>query len=459
MRATILLALVALLLPRLAQAGPYSDGLAARKRKDWPTCARLFEEAARGPLGGMESAWRYQSAARCAALSGNGDDAFRLLGLAAERGLHDAKRLTDDGDLAALRDDPRWAGTVDAWKRKEQELLKSIRDPALRGEILALAEEDQAARLGVMPPNKPTPEDFARLTAADERSTARMTQIVKAHGWPGKSLVGDDGSRRAWLLVQHADRDVAFQKECLALLEKAVKSGEADGINLAYLADRVAVAEGRKQVYGTQFDDDNEPSPIEDEAHVDERRNAIGLAPLAEYRKEVQDLYGTPDEIRVNRVKWFVEHYAARWDEKGRDSVVAMTAPDPDGVFITAESPRIWVGFPTMMPAVEGAFQAFDSRKSTVRDLRVQLLAGGKVAVATFLIDTEGQYQGKPFATSGMRMTYVLEDRSRRWMLVSAHGSLPLAEAGRSARTPGPDAVPAPLDQGPGGAPAAVGER
>jgi ketosteroid isomerase-like protein len=282
-----------------------------------------------------------------------------------------------------------------------------------------------------------------------------MKQIVKAHGWPVKGLVGDDGSRRAWLLVQHADRDVAFQKECLVLLEQAVKSGEADGINLAYLADRVATAEDRKQVYGTQFDD-GEPLPIEDEAHVDERRQAIGLAPLAEYRKEVQELYGTPDEIRVNRVKWFVGHYVARWDAKDRESVVAMTAPDADGVFITAESPRIWVGFPTMMPAVEGVFRAFDSRRSTVRDLRVKLLAGGKVAVATFVLDTEGQHQGKPFATSGMRMTYVLEDRDRRWMLVSAHGSLPVAVADRSAQMPGPDAVPVPLDLGPGGVPAAV---
>jgi ketosteroid isomerase-like protein len=430
MRATILLGFVLLLLPRLAQAGPYPEGLAARQRKDWPTCARLLEEAARGPLGRLESASRYQSAARCAALGGNRDDAFRLLGLAAERGLHDPKRLTDDGDLASLHDDPRWAGTVDAWRQSEQELLKSIRDPALRAEILALAEEDQAARLRTMPPNKPTPADHARLTAADEKSTARMKEIVKTHGWPGKSLVGDDGARRAWLLVQHADRDVAFQKECLALLEQAVKAGEADGVSLAYIADRVATAEDRKQVYGTQFGD-GEPLPIEDEAHVDERRQAIGLAPLAEYRAEVQALYGTPDEIRVRRVKWFVGHYVARWDAKDRDSIAAMTAADADGVFITAESPRIWVGFPTMIPTVEEVLRALDARRSTVRDLRVQLLAGGKVAVATFLLDTEGQVQGKPFATSGMRMTYVLEDRNRRWMLVSAHGSLPVAGVAR----------------------------
>jgi hypothetical protein len=61
------------------------------------------------------------------------------------------------------------------------------------------------------------------------------------------------------------------------------------------------------------------------------------------------------------------------------------------------------------------------------------LLPGGKAAVATFILDVEGQYEGKPFATSGMRMTYVLEERYNKWFLVSAHGSLPVSEANGSA--------------------------
>ena len=405
-------------------ADPTRAGKEAYDRKDWPACARLYEESAAAAPDRLDGANRYQAAACCAALGGTPDEAFRLLGLSAQRGLREPKHLTDDEDLASLRTDPRWPGAVEAVRRNEAAFLASFSNPALRAEILAMAEEDQAARRRVMAPNEPTPADFARLTAMDERNTARMKEIVKTHGWPGKSLVGDDGSRRAWLLVQHADRDVAFQKECLALLEEAVKSGEADGVNLAYLADRVATAEGRKQVYGTQFGD-GEPLPIEDEANVDARRKAIGLAPLAEYRKEVQAMYGTPDEIRVRRVRWFVENYVARWDEKRKDAIVAMTASDADGVFVTAESPRIWVGFPTMVSAIEEVLRGLDSRRSTVRDLRVKLLAGGRVAVATFLLDTEGTREAMPFAVSGMRMTYVLEDRDRRWMLVSAHGSLP----------------------------------
>jgi len=120
-----------------------------------------------------------------------------------------------------------------------------------------------------------------------------MKEILAANGWPGKKLVGEDGARAAWLLVQHADRDRAFQKQCLVLLEKAAKAGEASGKELAYLTDRVAVAEGRKQTYGVMFKGDMvTPEPIEDEEHVDERRKAVGLPSMAEYRKQMQEMYG-----------------------------------------------------------------------------------------------------------------------------------------------------------------------
>jgi hypothetical protein len=95
-------------------------------------------------------------------------------------------------------------------------------------------------------------------------------------------------------LVQHADQDRAFQKRCLKLLAEAVKKGEASPEHLAYLTDRVRVADKEKQVYGTQFhevDGKMEPYPIEDEANVDGRRKEVGLPPLAEYRKMIEELY------------------------------------------------------------------------------------------------------------------------------------------------------------------------
>jgi hypothetical protein len=55
------------------------------------------------------------------------------------------------------------------------------------------------------------------------------------------------------------------------------------------LEDRILMKEGRKQIYGTQVYSGPETGgklqlyPIEDEAHVDERRAAVGMPPLAEY--------------------------------------------------------------------------------------------------------------------------------------------------------------------------------
>ena len=97
------------------------------------------------------------------------------------------------------------------------------------------------------------------MTDVDHGNTARMKQIVARYGWPGYKLVAKDGAHQAWLLVQHADADLAFQTDCLAKLESAVAAGDASPTHLAYLHDRVAVAEKRKQRYGTQYG-----APIED---------------------------------------------------------------------------------------------------------------------------------------------------------------------------------------------------
>src|SRR5437764_14843059 len=97
------------------------------------------------------------------------------------------------------------------------------------------------------------PNALANTMRIDDENAVWLREVVTRFGWPGRTLVGDDGAHAAWLLAQHADRDRPFQKRCLGLLQKAVKSGEASGRDLAYLTDRVLVAEGKKQLYGTQF--------------------------------------------------------------------------------------------------------------------------------------------------------------------------------------------------------------
>jgi hypothetical protein len=127
----------------------------------------------------------------------------------------------------------------------------------------------------------------------DQKNQTRLRQIVDQHGWPGKALVGKDAAHAAWLLVQHADGDLAFQKRCLRLMQAAPK-GDVELQDIAYLTDRTLVAQKKKQVYGTQLQGQGgnfTPQPIEDEANVDQRRAEVGLPPLAEYLKAARAGY------------------------------------------------------------------------------------------------------------------------------------------------------------------------
>jgi hypothetical protein len=127
-------------------------------------------------------------------------------------------------------------------------------------------------------------------------NTKWLKGVVERHGWPTNRLVGADGARAAWLLVQHADADPEFQRRCLELMAKLPKN-EVSQSNLAYLTDRVLLAEGKKQLFGTQFtavDGKWKPRPLEDEANVDKRRAEAGLPPLAEYIKLIEQEYGSP---------------------------------------------------------------------------------------------------------------------------------------------------------------------
>jgi hypothetical protein len=156
-------------------------------------------------------------------------------------------------------------------------------DDGLRAELLRRVEKDQVARKAL---------DTDAMLEADGENLPWLKEVVAAHGWPGASLVGTDGAHAAWLLAQHADADPAFQRQCLGLIGAAVEAGEASLLEYAYLTDRVLLAEGRPQVYGTQVtrrDGAWVPRDLRDPELVDERRTATGLEPLAEYLERFGD--------------------------------------------------------------------------------------------------------------------------------------------------------------------------
>jgi len=188
-------------------------------------------------------------------------------------------------------------------------------DEKLRQELLERVERDQAARKSVTQmlqmnielwqKSRKSKKELSRTLKIVERSQADirklmeinrqntdwLKEIVEKYGWPGKTLVGEDGAHSARVLVDGAYHDIAFQKKCLDLMKEAVTKKEASHQDFAYLTDRVLIADKKKQLYGTQLTQDGDklvPQPIEDEEHVDERRKEIGLQPLAEYLESAQ---------------------------------------------------------------------------------------------------------------------------------------------------------------------------
>jgi hypothetical protein len=170
-------------------------------------------------------------------------------------------------------------------------------NPELRDELLGRAEQDQAARLGAIGQRGDREMDWEPVFSIGADNMAWLQNVVAEVGWPGRSVVGEDGAHAAWLLAQHADRDPAFQRRCLDLLIGAVERGEASQVELAYLTDRLLLAEGQPQEYGTQAEGQEDgyvPRRLRDPERVDERRAAMSLGPLDEYLARMAESYGPP---------------------------------------------------------------------------------------------------------------------------------------------------------------------
>jgi len=183
-------------------------------------------------------------------------------------------------------------------------------NPALHDELLKMGTADQEYRMILQtqfvkappqPGSQPSQETLAlvrKQQEADQANIKRLEEIIKQHGWPGKTLVGEDASASAFLIVQHAELKV--QQKYLPMLKRAASAGQAKPDEVAMLEDRVLTREGKMQIYGTQLHAGPETGgklvlyPIQDEPNVDKRRASVGLGPIAEYVKLFNVEYHAP---------------------------------------------------------------------------------------------------------------------------------------------------------------------
>jgi hypothetical protein len=185
--------------------------------------------------------------------------------------------------LAAACATGRTAGGIDSALQREL-LARRATDQGIRDTMVALLQAGGAFDTSIA----------RRMMQVDSANTAWLKGIVADRGWPRRSVVGEEGANAAFLIVQHAVQDTAFQAAALALMERAAADSEARGADVAMLADRLAVQRGGKQRYGTQakiVDGRVVLDPIDDSANVDARRATLGMPGLARYVEVLESVY------------------------------------------------------------------------------------------------------------------------------------------------------------------------
>lgn len=202
-----------------------------------------------------------------------------------------------DGALKA------WAALREAAALRTEQALKASTPPpdAWHAELARRVGRDQFIRTtapGFSPPGgwadgvSPPVHEYLRMLAGaemcavDRDNTAWLKVEIARRGWPRISSDGGVADRQAWLLVQHADHDPAWQTQVLRLLDELKDEGETNPKTYAYLFDRVAMKHGGPQRYGTQGHCTGAGAwrPFDDEpGDLDARRKSVGLPSEADY--------------------------------------------------------------------------------------------------------------------------------------------------------------------------------
>jgi hypothetical protein len=157
---------------------------------------------------------------------------------------------------------------------------------ALQTQLKRMYDQDQAVRLAEPPSDSQMNQIDEQINQIDKRNYPQLLRIYQKYGLPRISVVGPDAAGEFWLLVQHQDSHLDFQKQVLQDMKGAVEQGEASKANYAYLYDRVMVNEKKPQHWGTQISCKNDKpvlDPVDDPSGLERRRQELQLMPLDKY--------------------------------------------------------------------------------------------------------------------------------------------------------------------------------
>ena len=95
-----------------------------------------------------------------------------------------------------------------------------------------------------------------KVTEKDSINLIFVKKILDEYGWLGRDIIGRQGNLTLFLVIQHSDLET--QEKYLPMVREAVKKGDVYMSNYILLEDRVALRQGKRQIYGSQIGRDKE---------------------------------------------------------------------------------------------------------------------------------------------------------------------------------------------------------
>ena len=240
------------------------------------------------------------------ALAKVADSAFYHLNKIATKGNYmDYDHISKDSDLISLHNDKRWKSILELIKGNKDKFEVKLNKPIV-AKLDSIYDADQKYRFELLELQKKygfeSLEEKAQwkiIYTKDSINLIKVKSILDKFGWLGSEIVGKKGNSTLFLVIQHSDQ--ATQEKYLPMMREAVKNGHAQGSNLALLEDRVALGQGKKQIYGSQISRNPETNlfyvmPLENPESVNERRAQVGLGRIEDY-------------VNNWKIKWNVEEY------------------------------------------------------------------------------------------------------------------------------------------------------
>tara|TARA_B100000809_G_C15114798_1_gene522019 strand:- start:1492 stop:2475 length:984 start_codon:yes stop_codon:yes gene_type:complete len=312
MKKTILLALFGLLIFNYSygqEKENYSelinDAWNLYNSKDYLKSAKKYSDAFASKGNKGQTSDRYDAACSWA-LAGEIDSAFvQLFKIATKGNYTNYNHITIDSDLTILHSQKKWSEVIGIINKNKEKAEINL-DKPLVVILDTIFQEDQKYRMQINIIDKKYGWESNEMKALwkiinekDSINLIAIQKILDERGWLGADSIGEQGNSTLFLVIQHSD--IKIQEKYLPLMRDAVKKGNAKSKSLALLEDRVALRQGKSQIYGSQIGKDNETGiyevqPLLDPVNVNKRREKMGLGKLEDY-------------IKLWEIKWNVDEY------------------------------------------------------------------------------------------------------------------------------------------------------